>query len=359
MRTPITPAAVALVVALATSASARQQPAAPAQPSSAICLGLAMGGPAPPGVLCRAITKIRGDVYRAQYIRHKTVFVVTPDGVILGDPISLDAATWLKQEIAQRFRVPVRYVLYSHSHWDHASGARVFDDTAELWGHANMPAAIREESANLPANLRSSDRNGDRRLDRSEAQGETLAEFDALDRNRNGFVEGIDWMIDVVPPEKTYTGRHVISLGGKRVEMIHPGGAQHSNDATVLYFPDERVVHVVDFVSIRRAFASALDPATQTVAGWIDSFKAVEALDFDLAAPGHGLIGTKADVTLYREYFEELAERVAAGLRAGRTIEQLQASDMLERFSWLSEYSTRRDGNIADMYRFIQASRRN
>ena|SRR5579872_637208 len=48
------------------------------------------------------------------------VFLVTQDGIILVDPISTDLATWLKGELTQRFpRVPVRYVIYSHSHFDH------------------------------------------------------------------------------------------------------------------------------------------------------------------------------------------------------------------------------------------------
>jgi cyclase len=162
-------------------------------------------------------------------------------------------------------------------------------------------------------------------------------------------------MKDVMPPERTYTDRQTISLGGKRVEMIHPG-PNHSTDATVLYFPDERVVQVVDFVSIRRAFASVLNVGDPSPADWIASFRVVEGLDFDLVTPGHGLVGTKADVVLYRQYFEELIDRVSAGIRNGASVEQLIASDMLDKYSWLSEYTTRRAGNIRDAYKVIQAA---
>ena len=47
-------------------------------------------------------------------------------------------ATWLKGELARRFNVPVRYVIYSHYHWDHASGGAVYADTARFIGHENM-----------------------------------------------------------------------------------------------------------------------------------------------------------------------------------------------------------------------------
>ncbi|HEY6360991.1 MAG TPA: hypothetical protein VIX63_07785, partial [Vicinamibacterales bacterium] len=47
----------------------------------------------------RAITNIRGDLYRVQDANHYTVFLVTPAGIILGDPINTQAATWLKAEL--------------------------------------------------------------------------------------------------------------------------------------------------------------------------------------------------------------------------------------------------------------------
>src|SRR5919108_6612622 len=86
----------------------------------------------------RAIERINGDVYTAINNNHRTVFLVTPEGIILGDPINADLSRWLKAELASRFKVPVKYVVYSHHHWDHASGGDVFADTARFVGHANM-----------------------------------------------------------------------------------------------------------------------------------------------------------------------------------------------------------------------------
>lgn len=273
--------------------------------------GAALAQRQAPGEPTRVITKIRGDLYRLQNNRHHTVFLVTSEGVILGDPINADAATWLKNQIAERFGVPVRYVLYSHSDWDHASGARVFDDTAELWGHENMPAAIR----------------------------------DAPDAAR---------MKDVLPPEQTYTDRHTITLGGKTVELVHPG-PNHSIDATVLFFPAERVVHVVDYITVRRVpprFGGA------PIADWISAMRRVEALSFDIVSPGHGDVGTKVDVSEQREYLEELVAGVSQGIAAGRTVAELQASDMLDKFSWWEGYETVRDRNIEEAYKELSAAER-
>ncbi len=86
----------------------------------------------------RGIVNVTGQLYRAQNDNHYTVFLATPDGIIMSDPINRDFARWLKAELATRFKVPVRYVLYTHKDWDHASGGVVFADTAEFVGHVNM-----------------------------------------------------------------------------------------------------------------------------------------------------------------------------------------------------------------------------
>ena len=100
----------------------------------------------------RSITPITGDLYRGQNNNHFTVFLVTDEGIILTDPINTGFATWLKSELDSRFDVPVRYVLYSHHHGDHASGGDVFADTAKFVGHENMLShlAMPPESTPLP-----------------------------------------------------------------------------------------------------------------------------------------------------------------------------------------------------------------
>ena len=59
----------------------------------------------------RQITQISGDLYRASSGAWHGIFLVTPDGIILADPLNTAFATWLKEQLAERFKVPVRYVI--------------------------------------------------------------------------------------------------------------------------------------------------------------------------------------------------------------------------------------------------------
>jgi glyoxylase-like metal-dependent hydrolase (beta-lactamase superfamily II) len=302
------------------------------------------------GAPSREIVHIAGDLYRVQNDFHFTVFLVTSEGIILADPINADVATWLKAELAQQFGVPVRYVLYSHYHWDHASGARVFADTATLVGHANMSIALESAIAGFPVQVSLVDSDGDQQLSRDEATGELLQAFSGLDTNSDGYLTAAEILAEVLPPEMVYSERLTITLGGKSVELIHPG-PNHSIDASVLLFPEERAIYGVDFINVKRLALGF--PGSGTLSEWISSLKQVEALDFDIVTPGHSSVGTKAEFTAYREFFEDLQVAVTDAVNSGMTLEELLASDVLTDYSDLPNYVPQRDRNIEEAYGLV------
>jgi glyoxylase-like metal-dependent hydrolase (beta-lactamase superfamily II) len=295
----------------------------------------------------REIVHIAGDLYRVQNGAHYTVYLVTPEGIILADPLSTDFAMWLKAELASRHGLPVRYVLYSHHHFDHASGAHVFDDTATLVGHKNFPEARTRSIEEWPVQVILNDVNANGGLDRAEATGLALARFDILDIDRDDFLTSAEIHAQVRLPELRYEDRMSITLGGKTVELVHPG-SNHTDDSSVLVFPEESVIYGVDFVNVGR-LAIAF-PGTGTLEGWVESIKNVEALDFDILTPGHSDVGTKADFTAYREYFEDLSVAISDAVEKGMSLEDLIASEALTKYSDLPNYKPWRDTNIEKAY---------
>ena len=244
----------------------------------------------------RSILNVTGDLYRGQDNAHFTVFLVTPDGIILSDPINTGFATWLKSELDSRFDVPVRYVLYSHSDGDHASGGAVFADTAEFVGHENM---------------------------------------------RDAQLGG-----EVHPPTTFFSDRYTVALGGKSVQMIHPGPA-HSDNMAIIRFPDENALFVVDFISLKRLPFQNLPNYDHEL--WMSEMRTVEAMNAAIVIPGHGDIGTTADVVDHRHYLEELRDQVAAGMAAGRSLAQMQESITMDEYSDWGSYADWRTANIEGM----------
>jgi glyoxylase-like metal-dependent hydrolase (beta-lactamase superfamily II) len=256
----------------------------------------------------RAITQIAGDLYRFQNNFHFSVFLVTPDGVIATDPINAEAAAWLRDEIDRQFNQPIKYVIYSHDHPDHISGGEVFANAgATVVAHENAKAVIVGEQR------------------------------------------------PTAVPDITFSDQMTITLGGKTVELSFPGKS-HSNNLIVMNFPAERAVFTVDFISVERLPYQTLGDGYMP--DLIEAIETVEAMDFDIVVPGHGPMGTKADVTDHRRYVQELYDGVLAGLRAGQSVEEMQASLTLDAYEDWSQYEDWRPLNIEGMARIISMNRR-
>ena len=307
----------------------------------------------------RAIVNITGQLYRAQNNNHYTVFLVTPEGIIMSDPINRDFSRWLKAELASRFKVPVRYLLYTHSDWDHASGGVVFADTAEFVGHQNMLVALAPPAGHPPltADAAKMDTNRNGFVEQAEATGVVAERFVLFDYDRDNLVSGAELargaVSDVYPPTTTFADRHTVTLGGKSVTMTHLGTA-HADDSSVLHFPDERAVFSADILQIKR-LPGGLDPS---VGAWIDALRTVNALDFEHALTGHALTGSKKDAGDLLRYLEDISSGVAAGIGAGRSLADIQKSLTLDAYKGFERWDTNREAHIAAVHATIKGSAR-
>jgi len=321
----------------------------------------------------RQIVKIAGDLYRAQQSNYFAIFLVTPEGIILADPVNAAFATWMKEQFAQQFKVPVRYVIYSHSHWDHIEGGAVFADTAKFVAQEGVGRNMDGRIPQMPGDML--DRNNNGKFELNEIVdpltnnggrcGMPASFFKTADRNGDGELTPAELQQDIRKPDVLYSERMDLVLGGKRVELIFPG-RNHSDDATVLYFPAERVVFATEFISDVALPATASPLAWPSACGpfdgnsldeWIKSYRTVEALDFDVFAGGHGALAKKADVTAVREFFEDLKKQVSAGMSQGRSLAELQQTLMFEKYKDWNGYAQRRAPTIESAYNNLKLYR--
>jgi hypothetical protein len=160
----------------------------------------------PPSVEPGKTEQVGDGVYLFQSGGHRSLFLVTDEGVIVTDPLNADAARSYRAAIATLTDQPVKFVVYSHYHWDRVSGAEVF--TAE--------------GAQVVAQ-------------------ERCAERFVANPNPN-----------VVMPDITFDREYQVSLGGRSLDLYY-FGPSHGDCLTVMVAQPAGLMQIVDLVEPPRA----------------------------------------------------------------------------------------------------------
>ena len=254
------------------------------------------------------ITKLVDDVYLFRHKFHQSIFITTPKGVIVTDPITSDAAAWLKAKIKTLTDQPARYVIYSHHHNDHITGGSVFADTALFVSQAAArPKILQAADPQTPI------------------------------------------------PDLTFTDRMSIDLGGKHVELIYTG-RNHSDNSLVVLLPQDRLLFAVDFIPVETvAYRTLADGYPDE---WIDSLRQVEGLEFDTLVPGHGKIGKREHVRMFRGYLQDLRAAVQEQIQKGVSLEEAKKNVQLPTYEQWGRYADWFPENVEGMYRYLSEQRR-
>ena len=258
------------------------------------------------------------------------VAVVGDDGVLVFDANGTPgAARAVVAELRRLTPLPVRFLVYSHWHWDHWFGAEAYREafpglvvvaqeaTRRLMaGPAqafNRPGLERD----LPAYLAALER----RLAALDPHDPAAADL------RHRLEEGRAFLDQkrgaaLVLPTLTFATELTVHLGHREVQVRHVDRAITPGDA-FLYLPAERVLVTGDLLVNPVTFALSCYPA-----GWIRTLEALDALEAAVIVPGHGApLKDKAllrsTLALLRDLRRRGAEAKARGLDPDQAREAL------------------------------------
>lgn len=249
----------------------------------------------------RSIKKIAGDVYYFQNNGHLSLVTVTNAGVVIVDPINADASLWLKDNLSTITDKPITHLIYSHSHDDHASGGEVYVEAgAKVIAQANAPESI---------------------------YGVTV--------------------------DERFDDSMKLEVGGKTFELKYLGKG-HGDDLIAVTVRPENIAFVTDAVS--GGSTPYLSGSVGQLDGWINQVKIIESLDFEILAPAHGRLGVKEDATKVRVYIETLREQVLAGLKDGKSADDLAASVTMEEHKDWAQFDAWHEANVRGMVTFLETS---
>jgi glyoxylase-like metal-dependent hydrolase (beta-lactamase superfamily II) len=234
------------------------------------------------------------NVYIFRYGGVQSMFVVTPAGVIATDPISYarpEASGVYVAEIKKVTNQPIKYLIYSHHHYDHIAGGKPFKDAgATIVAHQRAKerlAVLQDPSTPLP--------------------------------------------------DETITKTTTIQLGGTALELNYLG-LNHSDTTLVMRLPKEKIIFAVDIIPVGSLPGRAMIDSYPLE--WEDTMKKVLAMDWDRLIPGHpgapaGRLGTKKDTQDILVFLQEASAQVKTEARAGKCWEPVEKEMKMPKYaSW-------------------------
>jgi len=256
----------------------------------------------------RSITQVSDSVYRWGSDGQYGAYIVGTDAIAVVDGHYCQSGTvhWLKEELAKRHDVPVKYMILSHDHPDHICNSQVFDDTAVTIGHKNiLPHIIRE---NRPSSV----------------------------------------------PDITFEESMDVMLGGVTVNLLFLGPT-HSDNLIQVHVPEEKVLIGIDIAKGKSLFPDYRD---MDVHSMLNVLRALEHMpDVEIVLPGHGPVVGQENFGYQRRYIQALRDDLLDHIVAGNSLQQIRDSVTMDEFSDYGYFDEWLDSNIVTMWGYLYRHR--
>jgi glyoxylase-like metal-dependent hydrolase (beta-lactamase superfamily II) len=272
--------------------------------------------------------KVREGVYHAvgtgalTVVGNSAVIVNDDDVVIVDDHVSPAAAHVLIEEVKQLSPKPIRHVINTHFHFDHAHGNQVFGRGVDIIGHEftrqmltdnrsvgmplfqnylkGLPDAIAEVRARVVAEKDPA------------AKAKLRAQLISAENNLASQKE-----FRPVPPNITLKTEMTLYSGSREIQIRFLGRA-HTGGDVVVFLPREKVVITGDFLTA--ALSNMSDGYEDE---WVETLENLKKLDFEVVLPGHGEAFTDRNkIDYFQAYLRDVWTEVGRLKREGVSAEE-------------------------------------
>jgi glyoxylase-like metal-dependent hydrolase (beta-lactamase superfamily II) len=154
-----------------------------------------------------------------------------------------------------------------------------------------------------------------------------------------------------VPPEPasiTFPDRMAFDDGTHRVELTRLGPAHSKGDA-VAYLPKEKILVSGDLCVNWNRGNNVADPDADHD-NWIRVLDDLATWDIRTVVPGHGSLATRETLRAQRAYLADMVDHVRAGLRTGKTADQVAKETDLSKHGGFGADAQSNEGSMRAIY---------
>lgn len=240
------------------------------------------------------------------------------DGTILIDDQFAPLTPKIQSAVAALGAQPVKFLVNTHWHGDHSGGNENLGKAgAVIMAHDNV--RVRMAS------------------DQKTAFGDVKASPKAA------------------LPVITYADGLKLHLNGEEVRVIHMPAA-HTDGDSIIHWTKSNVIHMGDLFFFSVTFPFVDGGSGGNVRGIVAAADKALAIANDQTQiiPGHGPVATKADLTKYRDMVAGIIGKVEAGIKDGKTLDQIKALRPADGYGVKADGFITADGFVETVYKMVK-----
>jgi cyclase len=244
------------------------------------------------------------------------IILTDTEAIVIDSEITPAAARALIADLKAVTDKPVRYVIDSHYHYDHAFGNQVFGPEVQVIGHENTRKRLLGNTMQeytylssvepVPARVAAL-----RERAAKETDPQQKAALERQISNALAYLEQVK-EIKVTPPGVTLDRKMTLFRGGREIQLLYFGRG-HTDTDLVVFLPKERIVCTGDLME------SVISYMGDAYAGeWPATLDRLMTLDFDTVMPGHGVVFKgKGHIEAFQRYLRDVLEQATELKKAG------------------------------------------
>jgi glyoxylase-like metal-dependent hydrolase (beta-lactamase superfamily II) len=234
------------------------------------------------------------------------IIVTDTEAIVIDSEITPAAARALIADIKAITDKPVKYVIDSHYHYDHAFGNQVFGPDVQVIGHENTRKRLLTnvlEQYTYQVSLNPQRAETLRQRIAAEKDPAQKAPLERALANQLAYLDQVK-EIKVTPPTVTLDKKMTLYRGGREIQILYFGRG-HTDTDVVVYLPKEKIVCTGDLME---SVVSYMGDAYADE--WSATLDRLMTLDFDTVLPGHGVVFKgKAHIQAFQRYVNSLLKQ--------------------------------------------------
>ena len=235
-------------------------------------------------------------VYAAVLNEANSTIILTQEGVVLIDTGQNPKDSHIVMAAVKKLTSqPVRFIIHTEPHPDHAMGDFVFSPPAIVIGHAGSAASMKASESFSPARI--------------EKQMSTSPEMRAAFKD-----------FRLITPHIEYRDKMSLNVG-ERVFELHYLKNVHSEADTAIWLPKERVLFTAASVGVKR-FGN--HRPLVSIPDTLNGIKMMKALNPEVVIPGHGDPGTAKILDDMESYYGKLMDGVRQMVKQGKSLDEIK-----------------------------------